>query len=140
MRKLVTSIVLSSSLLFTPLLVLTVSIAASAGLSLFIVNDAVAQGSALYQRHSDGRIWHYTGVPCTGESCPGWQMFDNNPATVAIAVNSDGSLYQRHRDGRIWRYTGVPCTGESCPGWQMLDNNPATVAIAAGGGMLSSSN
>jgi hypothetical protein len=94
-----------------------------------------AGGDDLYQLHRDGRIWQYTGVPCTGQSCPGWKMLDNNTATVAI-VASGKKLYQLHRDGRIWQYTGVPCTGQSCPGWKMLDNNPATIAIAAGGDKL----
>jgi Tectonin domain len=91
-----------------------------------------AGGSSLYQLHRGGRIWRYTGTPCSGESCPGWQMVDNNPATAAIATGG-AQLYQLHIDGRIWRYTGVPCTGESCPGWQLLDSNPNTLAIAADG-------
>jgi hypothetical protein len=93
MRKLVTSMVTSSSLSFPSLLVLTVLLAA-AGLSVLIANDAVAQGTGLYQLHRDGRIWRSTGVPCTGESCPGWQMLDNNPATIAIAT-SGGEFVSR---------------------------------------------
>jgi hypothetical protein len=80
-------------------------------------------------------IWRYTGTPCTGSSCPGWQRLDNNPKTVSIA-SSGNQLYQLHNDGWIWRYTGTPCTGDFCPGWQRLDNNSKTVAIAVGGGQL----
>jgi peptidyl-Asp metalloendopeptidase len=58
--------------------------------------------------HSSGLIWRYTGVPCSGGSCPGWELLDNNPATVAIAVDGSGNLYQLHSSGLIWRYTGVP--------------------------------
>lgn len=48
---------------------------------------ATAQdGVSLYQLHRDGKIWRYTGQPCSGASCPGWQMLDNNPRTVAIAA------------------------------------------------------
>lgn len=76
-------------------------------------------------------IWRYTGIPCTGDSCPGWQKLDNNSKTVMIASGGN-QLYQLHNDGWIWRYTGTACTGDSCPGWQRLDNNSKTVAIAAG--------
>ena len=79
-------------------------------------------------------IWHYTGTPCNGESCPGWQRLDNNPKTVAIAASGSRHmqvLYQLHNDGWIWLYTGTPCQGDWCPGWQRLDNNSKTVAIAA---------
>lgn len=71
----------------------------------------------LYQMHSDGRIWIYTGPPLTG-----WLELDNNPATVQIAAGR-GRLYQKHNDGRIWQYTGPPLTG-----WTQL---PRTGHIAA---------
>jgi len=86
----------------------------------------------VYQLHNDGRIWRYTGPPCSGESCPGWQQLDNNPKTVAI-VAAGRDLFQLHNDGWIWRYTGTPCNGESCPSWERLDNNGRTKAIAAAG-------
>jgi len=83
---------------------------------------------------SVGAIWQYTGTPCSGNSCPGWQIFDNNEASVRISAGGN-SLYQLHNSGKIWKYTGTPCTN-SCPGWQMLDNNSATIAIVADGGQL----
>ncbi len=86
-------------------------------------------------RNPDGTIWRYTGTPCAGNSCPGWQVLDNNPKTAAI-VAAGTRLYQLHNDGVIWRYTGTPCAGNSCPGWQKLDNNPKTVAIVAAGTQL----
>src|SRR5215813_2084590 len=84
----------------------------------------------------DGRIFRFISPDCNDASCPGWQMLDNNPASVRIAAVGDGSntesrVYQLHNDGRIFRFTGQPCNGEFCPGWQMLDNNPATIGIAA---------
>ena len=85
-------------------------------------------------RREGAPIWRYTGPPCSGESCPGWQRLDNNPKTVAIAAagtHHHQSLYQLHNDGWIWRYAGTPCSGDSCPGWQRLDNNPKTYWIAA---------
>lgn len=86
-------------------------------------------------RNPDGTIWRYTGTPCSGNSCPGWQVLDNNSRTVTVAV-ADKALYQLHNDGKIWRYSGTPCSGNSCPGWQMLDNNTKTVSIVAAGTAL----
>ena len=83
---------------------------------------------------NDVTIWRYTGTPCSGASCPGWQMLDNNTKTVAIV--QDGTLYQLHNDGMIWKSTGTPCTGPACPGWQLLDDNTKTVDIAADSGNL----
>ena len=40
---------------------------------------SMAWGQELYQTHSDGTIWQYTGTPCKGGSCPGWIELDNNP-------------------------------------------------------------
>jgi hypothetical protein len=90
-----------------------------------------AAGDQLYQLHNDGWIWRYTGTPCSGNSCPGWQRLDNNPKTKAIEA-AGNQLYQLHNDGLIWRYTGPPCSGNSCPGWQLLDNNSRTRFIALG--------
>jgi hypothetical protein len=45
-----------------------------------------SKAPALYQRHADGKIWFYTGTPCKGGSCPGWQMPDNNQQTVSIVA------------------------------------------------------
>ena len=55
-------------------------------------------------------IWRYTGTPCTGDNCPGWQRLDNNPKTVAIVATGthhDQVLYQLHNDGWIWRLPAV---------------------------------
>lgn len=94
---------------------------------------APPDAAPLYQRHADGKIWIYTGKPCNGGSCPGWQLLDNNPLTVSI-VAAGKHLYQRHSDGAIWSYTGTPCRPDgSCPGWQRLDDNPNTAEITAGG-------
>ena len=37
--------------------------------------------------HIDGSIWRYTGTPCSGNNCPGWQLLDNNWAL------NDGANY-----------------------------------------------
>ena len=101
---------------------------------------SVACWTRIVPRRIEGApIWRYTGPPCSGENCPGWQRLDNNPKTVAIAAagtHHHQSLYQLHNDGWIWRYTGSPCSGESCPGWQRLDNNAKTFTVAADGDYL----
>jgi hypothetical protein len=84
-------------------------------------------------------IWRFTGTPCTGEACPGWQRLDNNHKTIAIYAASshhEQYLYQLHDDGWIWQFTGTACIDDWCPGWQRLDNNAKTVAIAAAGNRL----
>jgi hypothetical protein len=91
----------------------------------------------LFQLHNDGEIWSFTGSPCSGDSCPGWQRLDHNPKTVAI-VAANSALFQLHNDGEIWSFTGSPCSGDSCPGWQRLDHNPKTVAIASTTGSVDS--
>ncbi|MGC1447705.1 MAG: hypothetical protein WA837_19740 [Xanthobacteraceae bacterium] len=80
-------------------------------------------------------IWVYTGTPCSGSSCPGWQLLDDNNESVRIAAG-DNSLYQLHNTGKIWHYTGTPCSGGACPGWQMLDDNPVALQIATDGSNL----
>ena len=80
-------------------------------------------------------IWRYTGTPCSGDSCPGWEKLDNNSRTIAIVADA-GESYQLHNNGKIWQSTHQACNADSCPGWRMLDNNTKTVAIAAAGGQL----
>jgi len=91
--------------------------------------------STIFVGGQGAAIWRYTGTPCSGDSCPGWQQLDNNPKTISI-VSSGNKLYQLHNDGMIWVYTGTPCANDSCPGWQRLDNNTKTIAIVAGGANL----
>jgi hypothetical protein len=104
---------------------------------------APCKPGGLYQLHNDGMIWRFTGTPCSGNSCPGWQMLDDNFRTTQIGSGSGqldqlhgGLLYELHNDGSIWRYTGIPCGGPSCIGWQELDMNHATAAITAAGGFI----
>jgi hypothetical protein len=100
-----------------------------------VLNGTAATVAAFRNRppaNTQGWIWAYTGTPCSGNSCPGWQTYDNNAATARIA-GGGSRLFQLHNSGRVWEYTGTPCSGASCPGWRMLDNNPSTVAIASDG-------
>jgi hypothetical protein len=96
----------------------------------FVLGAAlIASYSRCFAQSADVTIWKYTGTPCTGASCPGWQMLDDNTKTIGFAA-SGNSLYQLHDDETIWLSTGVPCSGASCPGWQMLDDNTRAVGIA----------
>jgi len=86
---------------------------------------------ALYQRRANGTIWLYTGKPCSGGLCPGWQQLDSNLAVSIVAAGKQ--LYQRRGNGEIWSYTDKPCSGGLCPGWQRLDDNSDTIEITAAG-------
>jgi hypothetical protein len=106
----------------------------AAGISTSMVS--MAWGQQLYQTHSDGSIWEYSGTPCNGGSCPGWLELDNNP-NLSMVATGGGFLYELHKSGSIWWYVGPTCGNGSCPGWVELDNNPSAVAIGtAANGML----
>src|ERR1035438_10838148 len=81
----------------------------AAGISASMVSVAWG-GTGLYQLHTDGSIWQYTGVPCNGTVCSGWVELDNNPSANMIAAGG-GQLYQLHNDGSVWQYTGPTCSG-----------------------------
>jgi hypothetical protein len=102
----------------------------AAGISTSLVS--MAWGQALYQTHNDGSVWQYTGIPCSGGSCPGWLELDNNPDLYMIAAGG-GQLYEMHNDGSIWWQIGPACSGGTCPGWVEIDNNPLAFAIGVGG-------
>jgi hypothetical protein len=79
-----------------------------------------------------GSIWTYTGTPCSGSSCTGWQELDDNNESVRIAATGT-NLYQLWNNGEIWEYTGTPCGSSSCTGWKNLFNDPNTFELVAGG-------
>ncbi|KAF5642035.1 beta-glucosidase [Fusarium sp. NRRL 52700] len=85
----------------------------------------VADGADLYQLHSSGLIWFYTGTPIIG-----WRLLGNKASTTKIDA-SKGNLYQLRNTGEILKYTGTPVTG-----WQLVDNNPAALDIVASGNDL----
>jgi len=92
-------------------------------------------GIEFTESNPPGSIWVYTGTPCNGTSCTGWQELDDNNESVRIAATSTNQLYQLWNNGNIYKYDGTPCT-TSCPGWKRLDNNPNTWEIVAGGNHL----
>jgi hypothetical protein len=63
-----------------------------------MVSVAWGGTGALYELHSSGEIWKYTGTPCNGNVCSGWQELDNNPDTIQI-VAGGGQLFELHYDG-----------------------------------------
>src|ERR1022692_3421499 len=53
---------------------------------------AVVPGAnTVYQQHTDGSIWQYTGTPCNSNGCGGWRMLDDNPATQFTVA--DGMIF-----------------------------------------------
>lgn len=44
---------------------------------------ASAQTLPLYQMHDAGAIWRFTGTPCSGNTCPGWQA---HTRTIVVAA------------------------------------------------------
>jgi hypothetical protein len=90
-----------------------------------LTTQIAASGSTLYQLHSNGELFQYTGTPMVG-----WAKLDNNPLTKEIAAGG-GALYQRHSTGQVWRYTGVPMTG-----WALIDSTSTAKSIMALGGKL----
>src|SRR5262249_9717963 len=97
---------------------------------------ATASNKVLVYGSLGGVIWQATGIPCSGDSCPGWRRLDNNNFTMGITA-AGNELYQVHHNGEIWRYTGQMCDAHDlCPGWQRLDNNRRAVSIAAGNNQL----
>ena len=73
----------------------------------------------LFQLHTDGTIWRFTGTPITG-----WEKIDINPATTAILTDENSRLYQLRSDGTILLFMGTPITG-----WKIIDNDSGTKAI-----------
>lgn len=97
---------------------------------LSLLCPAIARAQLL-QMHYNGALYRYTGTPCSGSGCSGWQLLDNNLATWSAVADDSHQFYQLHSSGAIYRYTGIPCSGGGCPGWQLLDKNPATVGICS---------
>jgi hypothetical protein len=79
----------------------------AAGISASIVSVAWGDSVPLYQMHGDGSIWRYTGTPCKGNVCSGWQQLDGNNQTVQIAATG-GQLAARNYAPRRDRHAGGP--------------------------------
>ena len=100
--------------------------------------EAIVAGGGLYQvrrdSSADQSIWQYTGIPCSGSSCPGWVKIDNHPYAAPVAGSN--TVYELRSPlpaaVSIWQYTGTPCSGSICSAWVLLDKNPNTKTIVAG--------
>jgi hypothetical protein len=102
----------------------------AAGISMSMISTLHAAAPVLYELHSTGSVWGYTGVPCNGKVCSGWEMLDDETTTIQIAAGN-GTLYQRHTDGSVWQWTGAVCNGNACNRWTQIGSNAANI-LAAG--------
>lgn len=118
-------------------------------------------GSMLYQRHTDGSVYKYTG------SNSAWNYIGAASDNIIEIVAAADEIYQRRKDGWIARWTGTGTTwstiGQARPskqiaitdtktlwnllttgdlvrseypyntGWTVVDQNPLNIAIATGG-------
>jgi hypothetical protein len=124
----------------------------AASISTSMGSAAWAGNTALYQFHSDGTVWAYTGVPCNGNVCNGWRQIGNNDegrpgSLVAAGAEGADQLFSfesgtpnMYDDGPPNKFTGQPCISfTDCPGWQAIGWNQNSTfydAFAAGGGQL----
>jgi hypothetical protein len=94
-----------------------------------------AGAGTVFELHSNGQIWEWSGQGCSPGVCEGWIELDDNAAATAIAAGA-GTVFELHSDGSVWRSTGQACDGSSCPGWTELDSGQGIVKISAGGSSL----
>jgi CHAP domain-containing protein len=73
----------------------------------------------LYQKHSDGSIWKYTGTPLSG-----WTQIGTNAAAVFVDAIPGGGVVELDNTGTIWEYVNSA--------WTKIDNNAATTAVQVG--------
>jgi hypothetical protein len=74
-------------------------------------NPQFFPGGSIFQLHSDGSIWRYTGTPCNGNACPGWQPIDSNSAGTVkaiVAAEVSGQVFKLLNNGQVWQFSGVP--------------------------------
>jgi len=84
----------------------------------------------------NGQIWRYTGRPCNDESCPGWELIDNDGRIKTITA-SESRLFGRERTGQIWVWDGhTACTDKACSGWTLIDSNTRSSQIVASANTL----
>ena len=91
----------------------------------------LADFDQLYQMHSDGTIWSYTGPPHSG-----WIKLGGDDNTQSITA-SNGNLYRLQKNGQILKFVGIgsPTPGPHNP-WLEIDNDPNAVEIVADGASI----
>jgi hypothetical protein len=90
-------------------------------------NPEYFPNGSIFQLHTSGSIWRYTGTPCDGNFCPGWQQIDNNPANTVKAIvvaEVSGQVFKLLNNGQVWHFTGVPF------GWALYDAGIKSIAAA----------
>jgi hypothetical protein len=134
MRKLVRSIVTSSSLSFSSLLVLTILIAASAGLSLFIGNKAAAQNNEYYYRiqlkhggqyldadHCGTKVGLNPGSDYDGGACQLWRLVPEGDGWSRLQLKHGGQyLDADHCGTKVGMNPGSDYEGGACQLWRLV--------------------
>ncbi len=133
MRKLVRSIVRSSSLSFTPLLVLTVLVAVSAGLSLFIANKAVAQDEDYYRiqlkhggqyldaDHCTTKVGLNPGSDYDGGACQLWRLVPVGDGWNRLQLKHGGQyLDADHCTTKVGLNPGSDYEDGACQLWRLV--------------------
>ena len=99
-------------------------------------STAIGDAPLLYQLHNTGKIFRYTGTPCNGNSCPGWQMLDNDLRNRRIVAGGETfyrmTIRPTHLGSvrRLYKFTGAPCVGGTCSSWQLIAGGPM-IKVAA---------
>jgi hypothetical protein len=134
MRKLVRSIVTSSSLSFSPLLVLAVLIVASAGLTLFMANKAVAQDKGDYYRiqlkhggqyldaeHCTTKVGLNPGSDFAGGACQLWRLVSAGDGWNRLQLKHGGQFLDAdHCTTKVGLNPGSDFDGGGCQLWRLV--------------------
>jgi hypothetical protein len=101
----------------------------TACISASLVPAAFAAAPVVYELHTTGSVWGYTGTPCNGQACPGWEMLNDDSKAVQIAAGA-GTLYQLDSDGTVWQWNGAVCNGNACNRWTQIGADAITIYAA----------
>jgi len=101
----------------------------AACISASVVPAAFAAAPVVYELHTTGSVWGYTGTPCNGQVCSGWEMLNDDSKGVQIAAGA-GTLYQLDSDGTVWQWNGAVCNGNACNRWTQIGAGATTIYAA----------
>ena len=101
----------------------------AACISASIVPAAFAAAPLVYELHTTGSVWGYTGTPCNGQVCSGWEMLNDDPKAVQIAAGA-GTLYQMDSDSTVWQWNGAVCNGNACNRWTQIGIGASSIFAA----------
>lgn len=101
------------------------------------LNIPGGSGATLYQLHTDGAVFAYTGSPCGTSGCNGWGQINGAGSGVSKMAADNGSLYILLTNGAIFKYNGNPCDSTGCHGWTQLNGaGSSATQITAEAGAL----